>query len=109
VLARAAKARVPARYIAVAGRSKDVYDAEVTAAFTDAGVSLVLLVGYMRILSSQVHYIYTAASYTATKHVLLCLEADFLRCTRIRSTCNRMVRTYSCQFYHSSSLRSLLQ
>eukprot|EP00953_Heterococcus_sp_UTEX-ZZ885_P026522 14313-Heterococcus_DN1.PRE.1 len=53
VLARAAKAGVPARYIAVAGRTKDVYDAEVTAAFTDAGVSLVLLVGYMRILSSQ--------------------------------------------------------
>jgi folate-dependent phosphoribosylglycinamide formyltransferase PurN len=54
VLARAAKAGVPARYIAVAGRTKDVYDAEVTAAFADAGVSLVLLVGYMRILSSQV-------------------------------------------------------
>eukprot|EP00953_Heterococcus_sp_UTEX-ZZ885_P009426 5554-Heterococcus_DN1.PRE.4 len=53
VLARAAKAGVPARYIAVAGRTKDVYDDDVTAAFTDAGVSLVLLVGYMRILSSQ--------------------------------------------------------
>jgi folate-dependent phosphoribosylglycinamide formyltransferase PurN len=69
VLARAATAGVPARYIAVAGRTKDVYDDDVTAAFTDAGVSLVLLVGYMRILSSQVYArSCTVASYNFTMY-----------------------------------------
>jgi hypothetical protein len=83
VLARAEKAGVPARYIAVAGRTKDVYDAEVTAAFTDAGVSLVLLVGYMRILSSQVQALsFTVVSYNLHHVLSQCLvEADLRRST----------------------------
>ncbi|KAG5180275.1 phosphoribosylglycinamide synthetase [Tribonema minus] len=53
ILERAAAAGAPAALVAVDGRARAAYDAEVTALLEDAGAELVLLVGYMRILSDE--------------------------------------------------------
>jgi folate-dependent phosphoribosylglycinamide formyltransferase PurN len=51
ILDRAAKHGIPARHVAVAGRDREAYDAEVSAVLEQAGVQLVLMIGYMRIVS----------------------------------------------------------
>ncbi|HEY4354123.1 MAG TPA: phosphoribosylglycinamide formyltransferase [Acidobacteriaceae bacterium] len=53
ILQRAAKHGLQARYIDPAGLTREEYDAEVTKALRVAGVELVLLVGYMRIVSDS--------------------------------------------------------
>ena len=44
---------MPARFIDPAGLTREEYDAEVTKALRVAGVELVLLIGYMRIVSDS--------------------------------------------------------
>eukprot|EP00639_Heterosigma_akashiwo_P021979 CAMPEP_0206410094 /NCGR_PEP_ID=MMETSP0294-20121207/32359_1 /ASSEMBLY_ACC=CAM_ASM_000327 /TAXON_ID=39354 /ORGANISM="Heterosigma akashiwo, Strain CCMP2393" /LENGTH=1090 /DNA_ID=CAMNT_0053870317 /DNA_START=136 /DNA_END=3409 /DNA_ORIENTATION=+ len=53
ILERARLHGVPARHIDGKGKKRAEFDAEVTAAFRDVGVQLVLCIGYMRILSPQ--------------------------------------------------------
>ncbi len=50
-LARASAAGVPVQIITHKGKTREVFDAQVDAALRDAGVELVCLAGFMRILS----------------------------------------------------------
>lgn len=51
VLERAAQAEVDTIYLNPAGLEREMFDAEVTRAFEEVGVELILLIGYMRIVS----------------------------------------------------------
>jgi phosphoribosylglycinamide formyltransferase-1 len=51
ILDRARLYKAPALFLDPTGLSRELYDERVTAAFREAGVELVLLVGYMRIVS----------------------------------------------------------
>jgi phosphoribosylglycinamide formyltransferase-1 len=50
-LARASAAGIPTRTIAHKGKTREEFDAQVDAAFREAGVELICLAGFMRILS----------------------------------------------------------
>jgi formyltetrahydrofolate-dependent phosphoribosylglycinamide formyltransferase len=52
ILERARGARVRAEWISAAGLTREAYDARVTEVFEAAGVELVLMIGYMRIVSA---------------------------------------------------------
>eukprot|EP01039_Chlorochromonas_danica_P009330 gene9328-10298_t len=52
ILERARAHQVPALHISAVGHSREEYDALVIQALRDAGVDLVLMIGYMRIVSS---------------------------------------------------------
>ncbi|KAL3933158.1 MAG: hypothetical protein SGPRY_000405, partial [Prymnesium sp.] len=52
ILERAKLHGIASRHVAVAGRSRDEYDGELTQLLEAAGCEIVLLVGYMRILSA---------------------------------------------------------
>jgi len=51
ILDRARRYGIPATRISAKGKTREVFDAEATQLLEDAGVELVLLIGYMRILS----------------------------------------------------------
>ncbi len=51
ILDRARRYGIPAVSVAAKGKSREVFDAEATQLLEEAGVDLVLLIGYMRILS----------------------------------------------------------
>jgi phosphoribosylglycinamide formyltransferase-1 len=51
ILERARMAGVPAEWIAANGLTREAYDERVTAVLREAGVELVLMIGYMRIVS----------------------------------------------------------
>lgn len=53
VLQRAEQHRLPVLVLEPGGRSREVYDEAVTAALEEARVEVVLMVGYMRIVSSS--------------------------------------------------------
>lgn len=53
ILDRAAKYKAPTLHIDPKGKSREAFDAEVTAALRNARVDLVLMIGYMRIVSSE--------------------------------------------------------
>lgn len=53
ILQRAANHGIPARHIDPAGLTREEYDAEVTSALRVAGVDVVLMIGYMRIVSDD--------------------------------------------------------
>jgi formyltetrahydrofolate-dependent phosphoribosylglycinamide formyltransferase len=53
ILERAAKYGVPALFLDPAGLKRDIYDQQVSKALRDAGAELVLMVGYMRIVSAE--------------------------------------------------------
>lgn len=53
ILERAARYGVPTQHIGAAGLSREEFDARVTAAFRAAGAELLLMIGYMRIVSSN--------------------------------------------------------
>ena len=50
---RATNADIDSVYLDPHGLDRPIYDAEITRAFEEAGVDLVLLIGYMRIVSSE--------------------------------------------------------
>lgn len=52
ILERAVKYGVPARFVDPAGLTRETYDERVTQALMDADAELVLLIGYMRIVSA---------------------------------------------------------
>ena len=52
ILERAARHRMPFRHIGAAGLTRGDYDALVSAALREAGADIVLMVGYMRIVSA---------------------------------------------------------
>ena len=51
ILDRARRYGIPATSISAKGKTREAFDAEATQLLEDAGVELVLLIGYMRILS----------------------------------------------------------
>ena len=51
ILTRAAQHHIPAQFISPSGLTREAYDARVTAAFEQAGAQLILMIGYMRIVS----------------------------------------------------------
>jgi phosphoribosylglycinamide formyltransferase 1 len=51
ILERAAKHNIVSKYVPVNGRSREAYDEDVCRQFEAAGVQLVLMIGYMRIVS----------------------------------------------------------
>ncbi len=51
ILDRAAQAGLDTLYLNPVGLEREIYDAEVTRAFEEAGVELLLMIGYMRIVS----------------------------------------------------------
>lgn len=53
ILERASSQAVPTRYIDPAGLKREVYDDLVTEALQEAGAELVLMIGYMRIVSAK--------------------------------------------------------
>lgn len=53
ILARAAKYGVRALFLSPAGLQREAYDQQVSEALRQAGAELVLLIGYMRILSAK--------------------------------------------------------
>jgi phosphoribosylglycinamide formyltransferase 1 len=53
ILQRAADHNIPSAFLSPAGLTREVYDAQVTEALQQAGVQLVLLIGYMRIVSAS--------------------------------------------------------
>lgn len=53
ILARAAQHNIPAQFIDPKGRSKAEFEAQITVALEQAKVDVVLLIGYMRILSPE--------------------------------------------------------
>jgi phosphoribosylamine--glycine ligase/phosphoribosylglycinamide formyltransferase/phosphoribosylformylglycinamidine cyclo-ligase/phosphoribosylamine--glycine ligase/phosphoribosylformylglycinamidine cyclo-ligase len=53
ILERAARHHIPAKHVPVTSKDRDVYDSEVTAALEAADVQLVLMIGYMRIVSAS--------------------------------------------------------
>lgn len=53
ILERAASHEVPALFINPAGLKREAYDQQVSAALHKAGADLVLMIGYMRIVSSE--------------------------------------------------------
>jgi phosphoribosylglycinamide formyltransferase 1 len=52
ILERAAKYGVPTLHVSAAGLSREEFDARVTEAFEQAGTELLLMIGYMRIVSA---------------------------------------------------------
>jgi phosphoribosylglycinamide formyltransferase-1 len=53
ILDRAEKHEVPALFLDPAGLKREEYDAQVSSALHESGVELVLLIGYMRIVSAK--------------------------------------------------------
>ncbi len=53
ILERAENHNVPAVFISHKGKSRQEFDAEMTAVLNERGVDLVLLIGFMRILSAE--------------------------------------------------------
>jgi folate-dependent phosphoribosylglycinamide formyltransferase PurN len=53
ILERAAKYGIKNTFIGAKDKTREAYDAEVSRALDDEGVELVLLIGYMRIVSKQ--------------------------------------------------------
>ena len=53
ILQRAADHSIPSVFLSPAGLTREVYDTQVTEALQQAGVQLVLLIGYMRIVSAS--------------------------------------------------------
>lgn len=53
ILERAARYGVSARYLSPVGLPREAYDQQVSDALRDAGAELVLMIGYMRIVSRQ--------------------------------------------------------
>lgn len=53
ILDRAEKYGVPALFLSPAGLEREAYDAQVSSALHESGVELVLLIGYMRIVSTR--------------------------------------------------------
>jgi len=53
ILERAAKYGVKTLYLDAKGTTREVYDAGVTKAFREAGAELLLMIGYMRIVSAE--------------------------------------------------------
>jgi phosphoribosylglycinamide formyltransferase-1 len=53
ILARAAAHRVPAQFLSPAGLTRQAFDEHVTSALEAAGADLVLMIGYMRIVSAE--------------------------------------------------------
>jgi phosphoribosylglycinamide formyltransferase-1 len=53
ILERATRYGVPALFLDPAGLKRDVYDEQVSDALRDAGAELVLMIGYMRIVSAK--------------------------------------------------------
>ena len=52
ILERAALAGVPTMHLAAAGLTREAYDARVSEAFREAGAELLMMIGYMRIVSA---------------------------------------------------------
>ncbi len=52
ILERAAKYGVSTRFLSAKGMTREAYDAQVTEALREAGAELVLMIGYMRIVSA---------------------------------------------------------
>ncbi len=53
ILERAKKHNVPAVFISHKGKSREAFDAEITSLLKEHNVDLVLLIGFMRILSAE--------------------------------------------------------
>ena len=53
ILDRATNADIDSIFLDPHGLDRPIYDAEVTRAFEEAGVELILMIGYMRIVSSE--------------------------------------------------------
>ena len=53
ILERAKKHNVPAAFISHKGKSREAFDAEITSLLKEYNVDLVLLIGFMRILSAE--------------------------------------------------------
>lgn len=53
ILERAARHDLPSSFFGPGGLSREEYDSRVTVALQDAGVQLVLMIGYMRIVSQE--------------------------------------------------------
>ncbi|MCH7763535.1 MAG: phosphoribosylglycinamide formyltransferase, partial [Candidatus Marinimicrobia bacterium] len=53
ILERAGNQNVPAVFISHKGKTREEFDAEMTAVLKDHKVDLILLIGFMRILSSE--------------------------------------------------------
>lgn len=51
ILKRASEAGIDTLFVSARGLEREIFDAEVTRAFEEAGVELVLMIGYMRIVS----------------------------------------------------------
>ena len=51
ILKRASEAGVDTLFVSARGLERETFDAEVTRAFEEAGVELILMIGYMRIVS----------------------------------------------------------